>query len=149
MVRAMEPLIRLGPGTDEHGLAGMLAGLVRQNLDQDPSKKASFRRLEGRIAIVADDADAAVTLLFERGQLTVHRGLVGIPDVTIRAPTEHITKLSVLETRRLPGGLHVPDPAGTTLREVARASAAGAIKVHGLPFHLPLVLRLSRLLSVS
>ena len=87
----------LAPGAEENGLAIMLGDLVRQNLEAKPNKMADFDALEGRVSIVADDADVALTLVFERraaGSLTIHDGIVGIPDVTIRGPSEAILALS-------------------------------------------------------
>jgi hypothetical protein len=146
----MEPIVELAPGTEDHGLAGMLAGLVRQNLDDHQSKRPAFHRLAGRVAIVADDADAAVTLHFGGGRLTVHEGIVGIPDLTIRAPTEDITRLSSLEMLGLLGDRWaIPDPRGEVTREIVRRSMARRIQVHGLLANLPLMLRLARVMSVS
>lgn len=142
----MEPSIQLGPDTSDAGLAGMLASLVRQNLDDHPSKKDVFSRMVGRVAIVASDADVSVTLRFEAGRLVVSEGIVGIPDLTIRAPTEAITKMSMLELR---GRFGLPDPRGETTRDIARASARGDIEVHGLLANVPLMLRLARVLSVN
>lgn len=146
MPAPMQPSVTLGPDTSDAGLAGMLAGLVRQNLDDHPEKRDVLSRMIGRVAIVASDAEAAVTLLFEAGRLTVHDGVVGIPDLTIRAPTEDITRMSLLELR---GRFGLPDPRGETVRAVARASAQGRIEVHGLLGNLPLMLRLARVMSVS
>src|ERR1700690_1702494 len=100
----------------------MLADLVRQNLEAKPHKKADFEALGGSVSIVADDADVALTLRFERGgKLTIHDGIVGIPDVTIRGPSDGILPLSnrPLFTRF---GLPIPNPndpqAGKTVRDL-------------------------------
>ena len=60
------PLVALAPGAEENGLAIMLGDLVRQNLEAKPQKMADFDALDGRVSIVADDADVALTLVFER-----------------------------------------------------------------------------------
>ncbi len=89
--------IELAPGAEENGLATMLADLVRQNLAAKPHKRADFDALHGLVAIVADDADVALTLSFSAGSsggLTIHDGIVGIPDVTIRGPADTIIALS-------------------------------------------------------
>ena len=81
----MIPDVELAPGADDNGLAYMLAGLIRQNMQAKPHKQADFSGLDGTVAIVAEDVDVALTLRFEKGaKLTIHDGIVGIPDVTVR-----------------------------------------------------------------
>jgi hypothetical protein len=148
----MELDIVLAPEARENGLATMLARLVRENLEANPHKQVDFAALRGRVAIVAEDADVALTLHFERGgRLTVDDGIVGIPDVTIRGPAEVIMALSNLPlTTRL--GLPIPDPrdrgAVQAAGMVARAMVAGELRVYGMAFHLPLVMRLTRVMTV-
>src|SRR5579883_1610654 len=121
--------IELAPGAEENGLAMMLADLVRQNLDAKPHKKGDFDALRGSVSIVADDADVALTLRFERGgRLTIHDGIVGIPDVTIRGPSEAVLALSNMPLAT-PLGLPIPDPrdreALKTVRTIMGAMRAG------------------------
>jgi len=106
----MVPDVEPAPGAEDNGLAIMLADLVRQNLEAKPQKNGAFIALGGSISIVADDADVALTLRFERGgKLRIHDGIVGIPDVTIRGPSDAILALSnmPLATRF---GLPIPSP---------------------------------------
>jgi hypothetical protein len=149
------PHVGLAPGAEENGLAIMLGDLVRQNLEAKPRKMADFDALEGRVSIVADDADVALTLVFERGasgRLTIHDGIVGIPDVTIRGPSEAILALSnmPLATRL---GLPLPTPgdpeAMKTVRDLMREMRAGKLHFYGMFFHLPLVMKLTRVMSVN
>lgn len=135
----------MAPGASENGFASMLATLLRQNLDERPHKKATFARMRGRVAIVVDDIDCAVTLVFDRGRLTVYDGIYGIPDATVRTDWEMATKMSLVE---LEPRLGLPDPRGVVAREVAEASRSGALKVHGLLGSLPLMLRLTKVMSV-
>jgi hypothetical protein len=144
--------VELAPGAEENGLATMLAELVRQNLEEKPHKKGDFEALSGTVSIVADDADVALTLRFERGgKLRIHDGITGIPDVTIRGPSEAIMALSNMPlTTRL--GLPIPDPrdaeAVKTARTVMDAMRAGRLHAYGAAFHLPLVMRLTRVMSI-
>jgi len=147
------PQVLLAPGAEENGLATMLAELVRQNLEAKPHKKGDFDALGGRVSIVADDADVALTLRFERGgKLTIHDGIVGIPDVTIRGPSDAIMALSnmPLATRL---GLPIPSrrdsEAVRSVRTVVGAMRRGALHVYGMAFHLPLILKLTRVMSVN
>jgi hypothetical protein len=168
------PRVALAPGADENGLAIMLGDLVRQNLEAKQHKMADFDALDGRVAIVAEDADVALTLVFEsvppggvpRGTeaagrarphprapgLTIHDGIVGIPDVTIRGPSEAILALSNVP---LWGPLGLPFPARgdaegmKTVRDLTRALRAGELHFYGMLFHLPLVTKLTRVMSVN
>jgi hypothetical protein len=145
--------VTLAPGADENGLASMLAELVRQNLDAKPHKKSDFDAIGGRVSIVADDADVALTMCFERGgKLTIHDGIVGIPDITIRGPSDAIMALSNMPLAT-PLGLPIPDPRDKesvrSVRTVLGAMTQGKLHVYGMAFHLPLVMKLTRVMSVN
>ena len=136
----------------ENGLASMLGDLVRQNLAAKPHKKADFASLSGAIAIVADDADVALTLSFEKGgRLVIHDGIVGIPDVTIRGPSEVIMALSNLPLAT-PLGLPIPargdDEAARAVATVLDAVRRGKLHVYGMAFHPRLVMKLTRVMSI-
>lgn len=145
--------VTLAPGAEENGLAMMLRDLVQQNLEAKPHKKGDFAALAGSVSIVADDADVALTMRFERGgKCIIHDGIVGIPDVTIRGPSEAVLALSnmPLATRL---GLPIPDPrdreAVKTVRTVMGAMREGKLHVYGMAFHLPLVMRLTKVMSIN
>ena len=141
-----EPAIRLAPRAEENGFASMLAQLVRQNLDERPTKKQTMSRMHGRVALVVVDLNLSVTLEFDQGALTVHDGIVGIPDVTVRADSEWHTKMSLVELEPRFG---LPDPRGEVAREVFDASRRGDVKVYGMLGSVGLMLRLTKLLSVA
>jgi hypothetical protein len=145
--------IELAPGADGNGLALMLSGLIRQNLEAKPHKWADFAGLHGTAAIVADDADVALTLCFEGGdKLVIHDGVFGLPDVTIRGPSDAIIAMSNLPSTT-PLGLPVPNPrdreAVGAVRTLLGALRSGKLHVHGLLFHVPFVLRLGHVMSVN
>jgi hypothetical protein len=152
------PHVVLAPGAEENGFAIMLGDLVRQNLEGKPHKMADFEALEGHVSIVADDADVALTMVFGRSGpggsagLAIHDGIVGIPAVTIRGPSEAILALSNMPLAT-PFGLPLPapgDPDGQrTVRDLARAMREGKLRFYGMLFHIPLVLRLTRVMSVN
>lgn len=144
--------IELAPGAEDNGLACMLGDLLRQNLDAKPHKKADFRALAGSFCIVADDAEVALTLRFDHGHLVIHDGIVGIPDVTIRGGSDTIMALSNLPLKtRL--GLPLPDPRNkeemATVRGVFAAMQARTFHMYGMIFHLPALMRLTRVMSVN
>jgi hypothetical protein len=144
--------VALAPGAEENGLASMLASLLRQNLETKPHKLSDFRALWGTVAIFATDADVALTLRFRGGRVTLHDAIVGAPDVVVRATSDVIVAMSTAPLRT-PLLLPVPDPRRPADRAYAKdlwaATRAGHLKVEGAALHLPLLLRLSRVLSVE
>jgi len=144
-------LVRLAPGAEENGLARMLADLVRQNLEAKPHKRKDFDGLDGRVAIVADDADVALTLRFERGgSLTIYDGVAGVPDMTIRGPADAIMALSNLPSGLF--GLPIPNArdqgAVEAVRTVFGAVRAGTLHMYGAAFHAGLAMKLTRVMSI-
>jgi hypothetical protein len=144
--------IELAPGAEENGLAMMLADLVRQNLDAKPHKKGDFEALSGTVSIVADDADVALTLRFGGGHLTIHDGIVGIPDLTIRGTSDTILALSNMPLST-PLALPIPSPrdkeAMKVVRDVMTAMREGKFHIYGMAFHVPMLMRLTRVMSVN
>jgi hypothetical protein len=138
--------IEVMPEAENNGLAGMVAGLILQNLADRPDKRRDFARLIGRVAIVAEDASVAMTLEFQGNMLFVHDGIVGVPDVTVRAQGEDIVQMSLLELTPYFG---LPDPRGAATKQILQKSRSGQVRVYGALLHVPLVLRLTRLLSVN
>jgi len=141
-----ERVIEFGPGAEDNSLARTLSDLLRGNIEDHPQKRRVFDRLRGRIALIATDTRVAVTLHFANAGLTVHTGIVGIPDLSIRADSDWITRMSRMEL--LPR-IGLPDPRGENTRAVFGASSKGAIKMHGALTNLPVVLRFTRLMSVT
>lgn len=141
----MEPCIELAPGTESNAFADMLAQLVRQNLDDHPDKKGAFLQMRGRVALVVEDLGVAVTLSFGGGKLSVHDGIHGIPDATMRTTSDYIMKMSLIELDPRTG---LPNPKGAVAREIWNASRRGEIRVFGLLTSLGLLARLTRVMSV-
>lgn len=149
------PAIELAEGADGSAFATMLADLVRQNLESKPHKKKDFDALHGTVALIADDADVALTLDFRGGRrgagwLVVHDGIHGIPNVAVRGSADSIMGLSNLPLTRL---LHLPLPTDRSgldvLRGMARASLSGELKIYGAIGNMGLLSRLTRVMSVN
>ena len=145
--------VALAPGAEENGLAIMLSDLVRQNIEAKPHKRSDFEALAGSVAIVADDADVALTMRFEvGGKMRIYDDIEGIPDVTIRGPADAILAMSnlPLATRF---GLPIPrrdDPQEVkTVRDLFALMRSGKLHSYGALFHVRLVLRLTRVMSVN
>lgn len=137
--------VELAPGAEENGLALMMATMMSQNLEDHPERAATFGRLLGRVAIVAEDADVALTMCFAGGRAVVHDGIVGIPDVTVRGSAELIADLSRMEN----GPLGLPDPRGEVNREMVAALRERRLRVFGMPAGLPLLARLGAVLAIE
>jgi len=135
----------LAPGTDDNGLAQMLAGLLQQNLVDHPEKEQDLARLVGRVAIVAVDAGVSLTLRFGQGRVTVHDGVFGVPDVTIRAKGDDIMQMSLVE---LEPRFRLPDLRKDGAKAMVEASRSGRVQMHGTLTNLPFLLRLTRLMTI-
>jgi len=145
------PRIDLAPGAEDNAFATMLADLVRQNLASKPRKVRDFDRLDGTVALIADDADVALTLEFKRWQgLVLHDGIKGVPDVAVRGTADAIMALSnVPLTRPLALPLPTDRPSFEVLREMVSAMRTGGLRVHGMFGNFGLLSRLTRVMSVN
>ena len=143
--------IRLADGADANAFAIMLSELVRQNLEAKPAKIRDFNQLMGSVALVAHDADVSLTLRFSAGHLVVHNGIVGITDVTIHGSSEVILGLSSIPLLG-PSRFSVPLPCDAeglaTMSQLVRAMKDGSFRIYGMTFKLPLLLRLTRVMSI-
>ena len=135
--------IELAPGADENGLATMLATLMAENVAADPARARTLDRLRGRVAIVAEDADVALTIELRGGRVVLHDGIVGIPDLTIRGGAEQIGDMSRMESL---GPL--PDPRGEVNRAMWKALREKRLRIFGLPRALPLLVRIGEVLAI-
>ena len=143
-------VVSLAPGADENGFANMLSELLRQNLRDKPHKMRDFRKMQGTVALVADDAGTAITLAFTRGHVNVQSGVRGVPDVTIRGTTDAVMSMSNMP---ITYGLPFPHPrdenAKAAYRGVMAAMKKGEIHVYGMLRHFAFVQRLTRVMSVN
>jgi hypothetical protein len=147
----LEPVIDLAPGADTSRLALRLASLFRENLARHPQKQADLQRMRGAICLIADDTREALTLRFDYGRLMLHLGVVGVPDVTLRAPAGLLAELQNLPSPTMRGAVALATSLGSrrSLAGAARALGRGELKVYGLVLHAPLVGRFWRLLSTQ
>jgi len=137
--------VELAPGAGDSDLATTLATMIGERLEGHPERSAALDRMGGRVAMVAEDDGAGVTLCFEGGRAIVHDGIVGIPDLTLRGERALLARLS--GTRA--GGPGLPAASGGAARGLLEALRARRLRVYGLPAGLPLPARLGRLLAMS
>lgn len=145
-------LVSLAPGADENGFACMIADLLGQNLEANPHKQRDFKKMRGSVAVVAEDADVAITLVFDGRHATIHSGILNKPDVTVRGMAEVIMNMSNLPIAKYVG-LPLPRLGNATERaamdDMLAAMKRGELHTHGLLGHAPLVVRFTRVLSVN
>jgi hypothetical protein len=130
------------PDPEPNGLATMLGGLIEANLTAHP-ERATLLQKRATFAIVAPDVDVSVSIRLYRGTVTVRNGVIGRPDVMIRANSEDLIKLSAVPLR---WGL--PDLRTKEGKDVNRKLMKGQLKVKGLLAHPGKLARLNKLLSV-
>ena len=148
------PSITLAPGAENNAFATMLCDLGKQNLESKPHKVKDFQALaRGRgatIALVADDAEVALTLEFRDGKLVLHDGIKGVPDVAVRGSADSIMAMSNIPLTR---PLALPIPTDRTSLDVlvtmVKATRTGELKVHGMIGNLGVLSRLTRVMSVN
>jgi hypothetical protein len=127
------------PDAGGDGLAELVIGLVRQNLERDPSRTRLLRG--GTVVIGATDAGAAI-----RVELVPElRWVAGWPleaPVEVRAPSVALMALAAVPLR-----FGLPDALSRDGRRIVGGILRGTIRVRGLVRHLPTVRRLTMLLS--
>ena len=141
--------IAIDPSAEDNGLANMLATIMRQNLEDHPQRARLLEHLEGRLAIFAEDAEVSITWVFGHGQATVHDGIIGIPDLTIRGGFEPIGDMSRMESFHSRLLQHVPDPRGPVNRSMWKALRGGQLRVFGLPRGLRLLLAFGDVMQIG
>ncbi len=135
--------IQLADGAEALGLPDMLKDLIGQNLVEHPQKAANFLRLRIRIGLTITDADISITLAFYNGRLTISPGLQKPVHIFLEATSDIIMALS---NQTIKWGL--PYYFDETGREVLTAMKTGRLKARGMLFHLPSMIRFSRVMSV-
>lgn len=136
--------IALAPGTEQAGLALMLAELIRFNLARKPGRWNDFNKLRALISIEARDAQVTATLQFKTGTLVVHGGLYGAPDIRISAESMTVLELAMVKIVR--GIPNLLDPDG---RKVVGKLLTGGVRISGIVRHPVSLIRMTRLLSVN
>jgi hypothetical protein len=124
--------------------AGILTDLLTENLGQHAEKAAVFGRMRGSVAIVLEDIEAAVTLIFTGGRLTIAPEIAGRPAIVIRTTSDCVIDLNALKVM---GGLPCYfDAAG---RRVLGHLLAGRLTIAGMFTHPILLTRLTKIMSVT
>jgi hypothetical protein len=138
----VEAHIALAPGAEDNPLAAWACTRIRHNVRARAEARADLDAMRATVALVAPDEQLQATLRFDHGYLTVHEGLVGIPDVTLCADDADLRALA-----ELPFWRGIPDVRKRSWREAALELVSGEVKIYGLVTRPRLVLRLLRVLA--
>lgn len=138
------PVITLDEGAKDVGLADVVFNLIRQNLEQRPHKRSSFKALHSNVVIVARDIDITITLAFSRGELTIYNGIVEKADLKIIADHDAILALSLINI--FVGLPNYFDEAG---RDILKKLLCGSLKIEGLLKHPQQLVHLTKIFSVN
>lgn len=117
--------------------------LLSGNINRSPAKLAVFNKTQGVTAINLPDIEAAITLIFQRGSLTIEPGIVHNPAIIIKTSYELVTDLNMLNIRW--GLPYYFDAAG---RRVLGHLLSGRLKIKGMFTHPVLLNSFTILMSV-
>jgi hypothetical protein len=136
--------IKFSPGIeDDGGLPVMIAGIIKGNLDAKPQRQNDFNALNGNIYMQAHDAEVDMTMVFDKGSLTVHGGKVGEPKICISTDSETLLDLANLDVKF--GLPFYFDKVG--LEVLKKLFLTRELKLDGLFTHPIMLTRFTKLMS--
>lgn len=127
---------------EAEGLGGMLADLIRANLEAHPNRIALLQGVRGSVSITAVDAGVGAGLRFTGSTLEVGSTLPAA-DLSIECDAETLMSLSSVPLR-----FGRPDPMTPQGREVFKKIFRRSLKIRGMLTHPKLLTRLNKLLTV-
>jgi hypothetical protein len=136
--------IKMAPGAEEAGMASMLAEMIKTNLKNRPERVKDFNALNGTIYIVAEDADAEMTMVFDNGSLTVHSGKVGRPMLSISTDSATLLGLANINIR-----FGMPYYFDETGRMVIKKLMKRELKIKGMSTHMMALTHMTKIMSVK
>ena len=139
-----EPAIKMAPGAEEAGMAAMLTEMIKTNLKNRPERVKDFNKLNGTIWITAEDADVDMTMVFDRGSLTVHAGKVGKPMLAISTDSSTLMDLANINIK-----FGMPNYFDETGRMVIKKLMKKELKIKGMFVHTTALTHLTKIMSVQ
>lgn len=128
-------------------LALLFADAVR-TAAVDPIRRPLLNRLRGTVVVVVDDTWSQFTLRFEYGRVSIHAGVVGVPDITLRGPEAELESLLILPFRtKWPVLVPLRLAEFLTVRRVLTAWAKRSLKSYGALSHPRLLIGVLRVVS--
>jgi len=124
--------------------SSIIEELIAGNVAKSPAKQNIYKKMKGVVAIDLPDIEAAVTLIFGQGKLTIEAGIKGNPEIIIKTSYDLVMDLNMINIRW--GLPYYFDEAG---RRVLGHILSGRLKIKGLFFHTVLLTRLTIIMSVT
>jgi hypothetical protein len=135
--------INFAPDVEDAGLAVMMVDILKGNLKNKPERERDFNALNGNIYMKAEDADADMTMVFNKGKLTIHNGKVGNPIISIVTDSNTFIDLDNISIKF--GLPFYFDKTGLT---VIWKLMTRQLKIKGLVAHPIALTHLTKLMSV-
>lgn len=123
--------------------SSIVQDLIAGNIEKSQAKYAVFKKMQGVTAIDLPDIEATITLIFQRGNLTIEPGIVHNPAIIIKTSSDLVTDLNMLNIRW--GLPYYFDAAG---RRVLGHILRGRLKIKHMFLHPVLLTRLTIIMSV-
>jgi len=121
----------------------IISELLSSNIEQKAEKMRTFKSMYGVVAIYLVDIEAAVSLIFAGGTLSIVPGIAGKPDIIIKTDSDKVMGLNLISVRL--GLPYYFDKAGLT---VLKQLLSGDIKIKGMLAHPILLTKLTKIMSV-
>ena len=141
----MKPRIDLAPGAELNPLARWAHEQLRSSLaNATEAKRRELRLLRAAVVFVAVDERTSTTLRFDHGDVTIHDGIVGIPDLTFCGDLRLIEAVVHLRMGRFS---RLPLLRDRAVRQLLADVVSGELKVYGLLSNPRTVVRVLRILQ--
>jgi hypothetical protein len=136
--------VNLAPGAEENGMAAMLGDMIKTNIENNPSKLKDFNKLKGTVWISAVDADVQMTMVFNKGSLTIHDGKVGKPALQIATDSGTLLDLANLSIK-----FGMPYYFDETGLMVIKKLMKRELKIKGMFAHTMVLTHMTKIMSVK
>ncbi len=136
--------INLAPGAEENGMAVMLGDMIKTNIENKPSKLKDFNKLKGTVLLNAVDADVQMTMVFNKGSLTIHDGKVGKPMLQIATDSGTLLDLANLSIK-----FGMPYYFDETGLMVIKKLMKRELKIKGMFAHTMALTHMTKIMSVK
>jgi SCP-2 sterol transfer family len=135
--------ITMAPSAEEVPMAGMLAEMLRSNLEK-PEKLKAFNSLKARVFLNAEDAETSMTMDFDKGKLTVYGGEEGKPDISIITDAETLLELANINIK-----MGMPYYFDKTGMGIVKKLLKGNLKIKGMFTHLGALTKVTKVMSLN
>ncbi len=121
----------------------IISELLSSNITQKAERMRTFKSMYGVVAIHLVNIEAAVSLIFAGGTLSIVPGIAGKPDIIITTDSDKVMGLNLISVKF--GLPYYFDKAGLT---VLKQLLSGDIKIKGMLAHPILLTKLTKIMSV-